>query len=379
MAEIAQDRLPPGYPIQLSGPLAWTGSTLESESERIYIRLSEDDVHHIDRALQHFKGLAIARGFASPETFPLPEELRQRLRGITKAVYAGLGFCVLRGLNPAVYTEEERVILHAGLTSHAANSRARNIDHIRDRTKDNPLNEKLKPPEQIVSMNFHTDIDVYDMLTMFTQSVPLEGGDQYLSSMTSIYNMLAVEDPEVIKTLFEDWYWERSHRPAIGEEVIRSFYRPLIALDDNGNIQVNYAGAFIGASATYPLTAAAPGLKPHQEHAMAVIQDVARRVRIRLAPQPGDMLFINNYAVLHARDSWTDSPTDPTRRRYMMRLWLHDDQQGWVSAPALKRNMGDNFDLPPEKQALMTGSEWDKLPRSWRVKSVGVSGNDCHD
>lgn len=179
-------------------------------------------------------GLAIARGFASPETFQLPEELRQRLRGITKAVYSGLGFCVLRGLNPAVYTEEERVILHAGLTSHVANCRARNIgecwpslfalaflpsplvdcfpDHIRDRTKDNPLNEKLKPPEQIVSMTFHTDIDVYDMLTMFTQSVPLEGGDQYLSSMTSIYNILAAEDPEVIKTLSEDWYWERSHR-----------------------------------------------------------------------------------------------------------------------------------------------------------------------
>lgn len=61
MAEIAQDRLPPGYPTQLSGPLAWTGSTLESENERIYIQLSEDDVHHIDRALQHFKGVFLLK------------------------------------------------------------------------------------------------------------------------------------------------------------------------------------------------------------------------------------------------------------------------------------------------------------------------------
>jgi Taurine catabolism dioxygenase TauD, TfdA family len=70
----------------------------------------------------------------------------------------------------------------------------------------------LKPLEQAVSMTFHTDIDVSDMLTMFTQSVPLEGGDQYIASIASIYNNLATKDPEVIQTLAADWYWERSFR-----------------------------------------------------------------------------------------------------------------------------------------------------------------------
>lgn len=254
MAAELPSELPEGYPREISGLLAWTGATLEDGDKRLYVQLSKQDIADIDRALQHFKGgfsdetskdnphelyierctgLGIARGFASPETFPLPEALHQRLRDLNQAVYAGLGFCVLRGLEPATYTEEERVILYAGLTSHVANLRARNIgqytpiccfsnrtpkaysivlDHIRDRTKDNPLNETLKPPEQTVPMTFHTDIDVYDMLTMFTQTVPLDGGHQYLSSMASVYNILAAEDPGTIKTLSEDWYWERSHR-----------------------------------------------------------------------------------------------------------------------------------------------------------------------
>jgi len=105
----------------------------------------------------------------------------------------------------------------------------------------------------------------------------------------------------------------------------------------------------------------------------------SRPHRVRLVPNPGDILFINNYALLHAREGCVGSETDPTKRRYMMRLWLHDTEKGWVSAAGLKRDMSDNFDLPPERQALMTGSEWDNLPRSWRVKSFGVSSTTSHD
>lgn len=60
-------------------------------------------------------------------------------------------------------------------------------------------------------MKFHTDIDVYDMLALFTLSTAERGGDQYLASMTSIYNILAAEDPKVLQTLSQDWYWERKY------------------------------------------------------------------------------------------------------------------------------------------------------------------------
>jgi hypothetical protein len=61
-------------------------------------------------------------------------------------------------------------------------------------------------------MTFHTDVDTGDMLSMFLQSVPLEGGDQFLASMASVYNDLMSHNPEALKRLSENWYWERSHR-----------------------------------------------------------------------------------------------------------------------------------------------------------------------
>jgi hypothetical protein len=44
-------------------------------------------------------------------------------------------------------------------------------------------------------MTFHTDVDTGDMLSMFLQSVPLEGGDQFLASMASVYNDLMSHNP----------------------------------------------------------------------------------------------------------------------------------------------------------------------------------------
>ena len=40
---------------------------------------------------------------------------------------------------------------------------------------------------------------------------------------------------------------------------------------------------------------------------------------------PGDMQFVNNYAVLHSRTSYKDHP-DPAKRRHLLRLWLKVDK-----------------------------------------------------
>lgn len=59
----------------------------------------------------------------SKKTFPLPEELAQRLRTISHACYDGRGFAVLRGLKPAALTDEENVLAAAGISTYVAPSR----------------------------------------------------------------------------------------------------------------------------------------------------------------------------------------------------------------------------------------------------------------
>ena len=37
--------------------------------------------------------------------------------------------------------------------------------------------------------------------------------------------------------------------------------------------------------------------------------------------QPGDIQWLNNSVILHAREAYDDDP-DPARRRHLLRLWL---------------------------------------------------------
>ena len=171
---------------------------------------------------------------------------------------------------------------------------------------------------------------------------------------------------------------DQSIRPEPDREEIQRFYRPLLGCID-GQLQINCAATFVGGNSDYPLTSDAPDLSSQKRHALQALQDAAQRVCVKIEPRPGDMLFVNNYALMHARDAWLDSTHDSDKQRFVMRLWLHDDNKGWRSAPGLKRRMDSNFDLPPEKQGLRTFHEWQSLPRSHRVKAMGVSAHDCHD
>ena len=82
--------------------------------------------------IRHFaydalQGLGLERTAVNRENFRIPEALAARLEKITDTIYRGRGFHVLRGLNLSLFTDVQRVILYAGLTSYVANRRAINV------------------------------------------------------------------------------------------------------------------------------------------------------------------------------------------------------------------------------------------------------------
>lgn len=72
-----------------------------------------------------------------------------------------------------------------------------------------------------------------------------------------------------------------------------------------------------------------PRLTPVQEEALHVLSIVATEHRLRIDTQPGDMVFINNWALLHARSSYKDCDSECGPRRHLVRLWLRNSALGW--------------------------------------------------
>lgn len=49
--------------------------------------------------------------------------------------------------------------------------------------------------------------------------------------------------------------------------------------------------------------------------------------------KPGDIQFLNNFAVFHAREAFTDNLE---QKRHMLRLWLRNGTHAWETPECLK-------------------------------------------
>ena len=85
--------------------------------------------------------------------------------------------------------------------------------------------------------------------------------------------------------------------------------------------------------------AVVPALTDDQHRALAALSMAATEHRFRLDTQPGDVVFINNWAMLHARDSYEDgsgSGAADEPRRHLVRLWLRNSKLAWAVPDAMR-------------------------------------------
>jgi len=70
-----------------------------------------------------------------------------------------------------------------------------------------------------------------------------------------------------------------------------------------------------------------PSLTESQQAALDALMESAKKHEVRVSLNAGDLFFINNWAVLHRRDSYHD---DDDTSRHLVRLWLRNSQMGWA-------------------------------------------------
>ena len=79
-----------------------------------------------------------------------------------------------------------------------------------------------------------------------------------------------------------------------------------------------------------------------ERDALACVEAVANRPDMQLTfkQQPGDVLFINNLAVMHRRERYHDAP-DEAQKRMLYRMWinLHEPQSVIAKHAALRRGI----------------------------------------
>jgi hypothetical protein len=87
--------------------------------------------------------------------------------------------------------------------------------------------------------------------------------------------------------------------------------------------------------------------------------EAASRHAVKLDQTRGDILFLNNLAILHAREAYEDSES---KSRHVLRLYIRDPVQTWPTpeAPAGREKICARYGVEPEGQVYLTRSELQK-------------------
>jgi hypothetical protein len=150
-------------------------------------------------------------GHIGPDTFPLPK-LHSKLRDISNEVHNGHGFKVVRGVPVDEYSRKDNIIIYAGISSHVASERGRQIigrpsslvlSHVKDLMSASERKNIGVQTYTSRQMSFHTDVG--DIISLFCLTTAAEGGCSQLASSWHIYNQLAATRPDLIQAMAEDW------------------------------------------------------------------------------------------------------------------------------------------------------------------------------
>ncbi|KAI0427245.1 hypothetical protein F5Y09DRAFT_37593 [Xylaria sp. FL1042] len=334
---------PLGFPSSIQGPAVWSGKDAPFKPQTL--ELDPAGVAEVEQALKHFLTLGLDGSEVSHENFPLPG-LDSQLRECAVNIHRGSGVCIVRGLVSEQYSAEDNTIMFLGLASHIGGqrgvqtSKGAMLTHVYESNSWTVPREKRHGIHTNTNLPFHTDMGC-EILALQIRNCAAQGGGTYVASAAAVYNDMMKNNPWAVHTLAKsNWPIQVSSRRGTSPFVLA----PLIGFQ-SGNLVVSADPGRIGP---HPAVADGriPDLLPAQKLALALLQQTATAQQIQLPTQRGDMVFINNWGVVHARDSYQD---DNTTTRHLVRLWLRNSELGWEIPGSMKTPWEASFGAKAKK------------------------------
>ncbi|CAO2650931.1 Nn.00g092280.m01.CDS01 [Neocucurbitaria sp. VM-36] len=364
------DKLSPA----VTGPMVWEGDELNPA--QYIVELSNHEIQDIRAAVIKVKIAGTPRSEIRQETFDLGNpELARKLSLISKELHQGRGIAVLRGFDAANFNDEEAVIAFAGVCSYICPERAtdsyanQTLSHVRDATKDAvpgwAKDIGLAGSKITAAMDFHSDRFSGDVLALHVRNDGGidAGGEQYIVSFWKIYNELLAKDPEVLETMAEaSWPFELKQKDRapyleLGPTLFFSKGKPICQL-----VKAPLLGTpLIHRDPTMPV------VTPKQMHAMHAVEELAKRFATKLDRQQGDIQFLNNLSIMHARGAYRGSNGKPSTR-HLLRMFLRDPVNAWDKPVRFRSNFDDPFALGRPQNLPVLDSD------PWRL----ISGRESH-
>ena len=247
----------------------------------------------------------------------------------------GKGFVLLRGLNaedPELFRRAFWIIGNGLGTPVMQNARGEVLSKIEDRFAGAERGVDTRGYESNDELRFHCDGG--DSIGMSCVHQATRGGTNGLVSLFAIYNEILSHHPEYLDVLMQGYpLYARKEKGDEGSVKnlgkVQQRRIPVFAWHEGRmstwlNIQLAELAAQVSAQAFSEI----------ERGALACVEEIANRPDMQLTfkQEPGDVIFVNNLAVMHRREKYYD-PVDGGNKRMLYRMWINLHQAGNRAAP----------------------------------------------
>jgi hypothetical protein len=315
--------------------------------------LTDDHVAELDAALQTAEAHTDEVLDITRDLFPLPT-LGAELGGIARELIAGRGMVLIRGVPVERYSKQRASAIYWGVGTHLGrpwpqNAKGHLLGDVTDQGRS--VADPTARGNELggIALPFHSDGS--DLVGLFCLDAGAGGGDSLVANAVTMHNDLVRDDPELAAALYDDFPYDLRGEQRPGS---KSWYTMPIFNRRDDRLFVRYIRPYIEASRRHddaPRPTAAGRAAMDRLDALCVDPQYSVAMGLR----PGDMQFVNNYHVLHARDAYTDD-RPAGKIRHLKRLWLETDVL--------------TDDDKPERFRLTRGSTSDYWASQGRTKST---------
>jgi len=312
----------------ITGANVWHGENM-ANAARWQRRLSSVQLDDIEAALATARSRGLAWETMTAGDFPLPgmaplfDDIREELEN-------GSGLLMLRGIDPSRYTLDEARIVYAGIarqlgTPVFSNRGGEIMRDIRDVGRDvgqryGELRDGqggfLSSYSRTLSngsLRYHTDR--CDVVALFCIRQAMKGGVSKLCSSPAVHNAMLERRPDLCAALYENVWRSRFGEEDEGDSM--GYALPVWG-ERGGKFTSHYSRTFVEAGQRRP---EAPRVSAAQWEALDMLSDLADELSFEMTFTPGDIQFVNNHVIYHARSDFEDDAT-AGRDRLLLRLWL---------------------------------------------------------
>jgi hypothetical protein len=304
----------------IDGPSAWIGSDMRRREAEWSYRLLPPEIAEIEAAVREVQTRELDIADIRRDDFPLPT-LGRVLERLRAEVLDGRGFMLLRGMPVEDRPIAECATAYWGVGTYFGTARSQNakghlLGHVYDLGQGlSATNPHLRSYATAERQNFH--IDRCDVVALLCLRRAKSGGLSTIVSSMAVHNVMAERRPDLLERLYRPFPVDRRGEVPEGKG---PFYEAPVFNVHTGYVSVLYSRLHIGSAQRFP---EARRLTPEDIEALDMLNELASDPELRLDMNfmPGDIQFLHDHTILHARSAYEDWP-EIERKRHLLRLWL---------------------------------------------------------